>query len=430
MEKIFDDVIKKVKEYQEITDEQWKHDLEVDIDFIKTDTSIPDNLLKYFDSFPVLIKEIIKKYNGDKEIEEEVKSKNKQLIDFILTFVKLKEFLSFKSEQVKTNYFLTQHNEEKIEFIQTYNKNSHEFLFCLLTEVPSFNFLKDLFYSCIKHSFTYNEYDLAIDFEEIEDYVEREEAKERLNKGLKLDIPSISIIDKELKKFEEEEKSNYINKCKKITNSENEIVFYILRESKRDSIRKIDELLVDTSADWTVIRFSDSFKKLKIRSTFKKASNIANRILYIMGGDRSFFYSPSDRQTSPYYLARFLANVLGGKIKNLELLEMKINPLSIHGAPSVVIKKESEVPLRESIDTLRKQHNFKSVVDVNNIEHIKIRFTEGKAAHIFTLKISNVSGKRTKFIELGGKPGLLKKKERLIDMLSDYHVYLNEGRKI
>ncbi len=413
--------------YQNISNEDWRNLLEVDVEDIETRYSSKAMILSYYERLPVKIREVLALYSGDKNIQELIEQEDQELYVLIETCIKLQAFLSGKVEAVKRRYLESKHTIEDLTIINSYPKNSREMILCLLITDDHLKSLLDIFYLCMANAFSYTEYEMAIELAGITDAVQREEAVIQLEDGFVVSDVNIEAIDTVLRQFETEQETNFNIKCQYVISLDNEIVLFVLREDTRKSIRKIDELLVDTSADWTVIRFYNNLKRVKIRSNVKDIDKLLTKTLGSFEVPRFFFYIASNKTTTKWDLTKFFVRVLNSKISNVRLLELKTSPASTIGVPSILIRRESEIELKETLDSMRND-GFKLLKSTDEIEYLKVEFTEHTVTHIYQLKFNSVVNVNSKYVQFSGKGGSLPKRRRFLELLESMHIKANEGQ--
>ncbi|MCU5031543.1 hypothetical protein BK720_01625 [Bacillus thuringiensis serovar brasilensis] len=415
--------------YSQITNREWRDYLELDVQSIDNNYTTFEELLAYYNELPIRFKDIFNSYSLD-SVPELLERDDVGIKSLLLTFIKIKAFLSGKLEQVKIDYYESKLSEESLEQINSMPKYCKDIYSCLLIPGNKIEILQDILYLCLANTFSYIDYHLSLDLEGITDLVEQEELRNQLEDGYDMDTLNINAanIDRALLIFEENQENNFNIQCRYIIRLENEMIIFILREDSRAAIRKIEEYLVDSSANWTVLRFYDGFKKLKVRSPLKNPDDLSTKIINAISDIETFFYVPSNKVTSLWSFTKFFVRLLGGKINNLELLEIKINPLGITGAPSFILRRESNVSLKDSVDAI-KNNGFKLIRSVKDIEYIKVDFIEGASKNTYTLKFHNVSNGTLKYIEFMGR-GKLLKRQRFIDILEAMNINVNEGNHL
>ncbi|MBL0385303.1 hypothetical protein JJB07_01475 [Tumebacillus sp. ITR2] len=420
-------IIQNIQVCKRINDEQWKHELEVDVEHIININNTDEKIRASFEELPINVKRIIDEFIGEETLTA-ISNRNSEAIETVLTCLKIYAFMGYKQGQVKKQYIESQLSNAHFSFIEDQTKKSQEFVSCLLMGGDYLDHFKNILHLNKAHKFSYVEFALAVDLRNVDDFVEKQELEASLETGISLHLPSVEAVDAVLSEVETSAESDYVSKCRGILQSEGEIIIFILRQDKRSSIRKVDEMVIDTSAEWTVLRFDERAKTVKIRSFFEMANEFANRILGLMNSSTVHYYVQSSKHTSKTRLVSFIQNLMAGDIPSLSIIELRVVPQNIPGNPEFTIKRVSElVTMQQSLNALAHRNNgFRLFSDIDEIIYIKFEYNTSSGNNIYQLKFKGIAGTTAKSIEFYGRGGLTRIRN-IKQLLADYGVMVNEG---
>ncbi|MGM9978040.1 MAG: hypothetical protein ACI33J_04525 [Clostridium sp.] len=407
---------KNIKELANINGEFWINTLEVDYSMIldKCNEFDKSYVKRIFNSIDIEVKKAILKkygYNSVREILDEFELPN-EIKEVIKDLALLKEYSSKLNYDVIISYLEI---DKKIDF--KFNKIKMMTALLLNKGLCKDELLTYLLISkCERYS--YNHFIMNVNREDDIDEVELAEIKEFEDKGVNIDkILSNKVIDDFLEKYESENKTGLISKCVKSFIYKKELIIFILRDAFREGARTVKKFIVNTKAEYIVLRFSLDSKNLRIRTLKDNEDEfctyLGEEIVEYFNNKYKVTYISSELYNSDEDIERFKLSCIKESITNISLYQIDFVNEGILGLPIISIQQESnKVSLKKSIDAEGNGELFKLLVN-SKLRKVKVKYFDGKD-HIFTLKFED-KGEKT-LIFISGKGGGIDKRRNLIKL--------------
>jgi len=199
--------------------------------------------------------------------------------------------------------------------------------------------------------------------------------KKRIDLGLTLSLNEANEEDynKLLQKVEQrrskdEKYSAYI--CHEVVSDE--LYFYCLRTTRRVMIREIEETIWANDTELIILEFTDSFRKLRQRSTKGFGEDIASELISRFSGT-SVKYIPASNVSGNEAVQDFINTLIEEKDKHFQLRELYVKQLNLEEAPSLIIRWNEKEQIGSAVRQLNSQFGL-SIINIEQIEYIKVGF--------------------------------------------------------
>lgn len=411
-----------------ISNESWKNKLEIDYDGVLLKLVDEQSYVNEFVLIGTIIrKSILDNYNIENISDLTVPLSN-DLKDDIKMLVLLKGFISKLNRDITIEFLKDELTQQGFwSSVESAGQSYRLSLAILLLENLTLDKLHLCFLVSRYERFAYQDYQLFLDLEGIQDPLTQAEYREIQQRGFRNIQINEELVNSILESYERSNDTRLASECIKVLEYNNETVVFVLRESQRGGLRTFREFIVGWNANLMVFRFRENLRWLKVRAvdTVKEEvfTTIVNNIVKSRNPELPINYIKCSFSNTREQIVTMLQHLLADSIPGIELNELTLENTPFEGRPDIIVKRKSQaISLPQSLTDNERGFTLSSIVTASRVSKAKVVYITNRGRsinrHIFLLKI--IESNNHYFIFLSGQGGGLNKRLRLINLINEY----------
>lgn len=202
-----------------------------------------------------------------------------------------------------------------------------------------------------------------------------------------------SMVSSALATYEQKHNTRHRRVCARIQKWEDEIVVWILRETRRGRIRTTTELVVGDHTDWVILRYSPNLTRLRVRVPQEVKENEAQDIaadIVLLSAQRRISYVPVSSSNPRPVIENLQARLLSDNVQNVTVDAVHLVQSPFEGSPNLAIERASiHVPLSRTLNDATGGMALIDILNASEISRLKVAVTgPRKTKHVYWIDFS------------------------------------------